>query len=71
MKLLSQTETKKTWVLDDGRRVDVFNDYDRCVKCGRPLRSKYSRIIGKGHKCLVDSRMRGGILVIIKKDGVK
>ena len=55
-KLLFQSETRKRWRLDDGRIVDVFNDYDRCLKCGRPLTDKFSRMVGRGHKCRFNPR---------------
>lgn len=48
--LLSQSETKKVWQLDD-KEVTVWNDFDRCLKCGRPLKNPLSRSIGRGPAC--------------------
>ena len=50
-KLLFQTEACKRWRLDDGREVDVYNDHDKCLTCGRPLKAKFSRMVGRGHRC--------------------
>lgn len=64
-KLLWQTEARKRWLLDDGREVDVFNDYDRCLKCGRPLSDKFSRSVGRGHKCRFNSQNRNGVKIVL------
>lgn len=64
-KLLWQTEARKRWLLDDGREVDVFNDYDRCLKCGRPLTDKFSRSVGRGHKCRFNSQIRNGVKIVL------
>ena len=64
-KLLWQTEARKRWLLDDGREVDVFNDYDHCLKCGRPLKSEISRSVGRGHRCRFISNNRNGIAVVL------
>lgn len=59
LKLLSQDETKKVWLLN-GKEVTVWND--RCLKCGRPLKSSFYMTGGRWHKCR--SRERKVVLAI-------
>lgn len=53
LRLISQEPTKKVWLLN-GQRVIVWNDHSHCLKCGRPLKSEFSRLIGRGHSCRVN-----------------
>lgn len=67
-KLLWQTEAGKRWRLDDGREVEVFNDHDRCQKCGRPLKNEFSRMVGRGHGCRAKSGTKVMIVALVKHD---
>ena len=45
-----ESKGHKIWDVD-GKHVETWNDYDHCLRCGRPLSSPHSRTRGYGAEC--------------------
>lgn len=49
----------------DGKRVETWSDYDRCLRCGHKLTSPFSRVRGYGQECSSKKMWHDGPIALI------